>query len=99
MCKRGGRGVIMQITLLKQKGKSEEYYIELDGEKKGTLQLETIYKHHLKEGKELDEQELKSINAGEKGSLLYWLGRIAGELVYTHQHNPGFGDALVMSLH
>ena len=45
--------------------------------------------------KELDEQELKSINAGEKGSLLYWLGRIAGELVYTHQHNPGFGDALV----
>lgn len=49
--------------------------------------------------KELDEQELKSINAGEKGSLLYWLGRIAGELVYTHQHNPGFGDALVMSLH
>ena len=47
--------------------------------------------------KELDEQELKSINAGEKGSLLYWLGRIAGELVYTHQHNPGFGDALVMS--
>ena len=25
--------------------------------------------------KELDEQELKSINAGEKGSLLYWLGR------------------------
>ena len=49
--------------------------------------------------KELDEQELKPINAGEKGSLLYWLGRIAGELVYTHQHNPGFGDALVMSLH
>lgn len=49
--------------------------------------------------KELDEQELKSINAGENGSLLYWLGRIAGELVYTHQHHPGFGDALVMSLH
>lgn len=51
----------MQITLLKQKGKSDEYYIELDGEKKGTLQLETIYKHHLKEGKELDEQEFVQI--------------------------------------
>lgn len=51
----------MQITLLKQKGKSEEYYIELDGEKKGVIQLETIYKHHLKEGKELDEQEFNII--------------------------------------
>lgn len=51
----------MQITLLKQKGKSEEYYIELDGEKKGIIQLETIYKHHLKEGKELDEQEFSII--------------------------------------
>lgn len=47
----------------------------------------------------LDEQELKTISAGEKGSLLYWLGRFAGELVKTHQENPGFGDALVMSLH
>ncbi len=45
----------MQITLLKQKGKSEEYYIELDGVKKGTLQLEVIYKHHLKEGLDIDE--------------------------------------------
>jgi len=48
---------------------------------------------------ELNEQELKSINAGGKTTVAYWLGRIFGELVYTHQHNPGFGDALVMSLH
>ena len=34
--------------------------------------------------KELDEQELKSINAGEKDSLLYWLGRIAGKLMQRH---------------
>lgn len=45
----------MQITLLKQKGKSEEYYIELDYIPKGTIELETIYKHHLKQGQEIDE--------------------------------------------
>lgn len=48
---------------------------------------------------ELNEQELKTINAGRKTTIAYWLGRIFGELVYTHQQNPGFGDALVMSLH
>lgn len=51
----------MQITLLKQKGKSEEYYLEIDGEKKGTIQLETIYKHHLKQGQEIDDQTFNII--------------------------------------
>lgn len=44
----------MIITELKQKGKSQSYYIELDGEKSGTLELETIVKNHLKVGSELD---------------------------------------------
>lgn len=47
---------------------------------------------------ELNEQELMSIDAGAK-TLLYWIGRFAGELVKTHQQNPGFGDALVMAMH
>ncbi len=51
----------MQITGLKQKGKSEEYYLEIDGEKKGTLQLEVIFKHHLKVGVELDENDYANI--------------------------------------
>lgn len=46
----------MIVTELKQKGKSQSYYIELDGEKSGTLELETIVKNHLKVGSELDDQ-------------------------------------------
>ena len=41
----------------------------------------------------------KSSSLSTQVKKAHWLGRIAGELVYTHQHNPGFGDALVMSLH
>lgn len=51
----------MQITNLKQKGKSEEYYIEIDNTLKGTLQLETIYKHKIKVGSEISEQEFLQI--------------------------------------
>lgn len=51
----------MQITLLKQKGKSEEYYIELDSTPYGTLQLETIYKHHLKVGSCVEKDEFDKI--------------------------------------
>ena len=51
----------MKITSIKQKGKSEEYYIELDSEQKGTLQLETIYKHHLRQGQEIDEHTFNKI--------------------------------------
>lgn len=51
----------MQVTNLKQKGKSEEYYIEIDNTLKGTLQLETIYKHKIKVGSEILEQEFLQI--------------------------------------
>ncbi len=51
----------MQITLLKQKGKSEEYYVELDSTPFGTLQLETIYKHHLKVGLNVEKDEFEKI--------------------------------------
>lgn len=51
----------MQITSLKQKGKSEEYYVEIDGEKYGTLMLEVIVKNHLKVGSELSQDELFAI--------------------------------------
>ena len=51
----------MQVTNLKQKGKSEEYYIEIDNTIKGTLQLETIYKHKIKVGSEISEQEFLQI--------------------------------------
>lgn len=47
---------------------------------------------------ELSEHELTIIGAGDY-SLLYWLGRLAGEVVKTQQQNPGFGDALVMAMH
>lgn len=51
----------MQITSLKQKGKSEEYYVEIDGEKHGTLMLEVIVKNHLKVGSELSHDEYLAI--------------------------------------
>lgn len=47
---------------------------------------------------DLTSKELREINAGEK-TILYWIGRFCGELVKTHQENPGFGDALVMAMH
>jgi len=51
----------MQITLLKQKGKSESFYVELDGENVGTLELETIVKNHLKEGVEIDQDQFNLV--------------------------------------
>lgn len=47
---------------------------------------------------DLTSKELREINAGEK-TILYWIGRFCGELVKTHQENPGFVDALVMAMH
>jgi len=51
----------MQITKLQQKGKSESYYIFLDEEQHGTLQLETIIKNHLKECIIISEQDFAHI--------------------------------------
>ena len=51
----------MIVTEIKQKGKSESYYISFDGELYGTLQLETLVKNHIKLGSEIDEEQLKAI--------------------------------------
>lgn len=51
----------MQITDLKQKGKSEGYYVKFDDDIVYLLQLETIVKHHLKVGSELNEEEFFDI--------------------------------------
>ena len=51
----------MIVTEIKQKGKSESYYISFDGALYGTLQLETLVKNHIKLGCEIDEEQLKLI--------------------------------------
>ena len=51
----------MIITEIKQKGKSESYYVSFAGELYGTLQLETLVKNHIKLGCEIDEEQLKVI--------------------------------------
>lgn len=51
----------MIVTDIKQKGKSESYYVSFDGDLYGTFQLETLVKNHIKLGSELDEEQLKTI--------------------------------------
>lgn len=58
----------MQVTNLKQKGKSQEYFLEIDNLPYGTLQLETIYKHKIQVGTNLNEDEFKQIKE-EDGEL------------------------------
>ena len=51
----------MIVTEIKQRGKSESYYISFDDITYGTLQLETLVKNHIKLGSEFDEEQLKAI--------------------------------------
>ena len=51
----------MIISEIKRKGKSELYYIYVDGEFFGLFQAEFIYKHKLKSGQEVDAENLYKI--------------------------------------
>lgn len=51
----------MQITKIQQKGNSECFYIFLNDDMVGTLQLETIVKNHLKEGSFLEIEQFNAI--------------------------------------
>lgn len=51
----------MQITEIKRKGKSEQYYVYTDNEFYGLLQAEYIYKSKLKTGQEIKKEELDKI--------------------------------------
>lgn len=51
----------MIVTEIKQKGKSETYYVSLDESLFGEFQLEILVKHHIKVGVDIDEETLKQI--------------------------------------
>lgn len=47
----------MLITDLKRKGNSETYYVYIDGNFYCSMQLEVLYKYHIKVGTEIDEDK------------------------------------------
>jgi len=51
----------LEVTEIKRRGKSEAYYLYIDGELFDTVMLEIIYKHKIKQGMQITKEQLDII--------------------------------------